>query len=961
MPGRQKLPKPILCATAPGRAWYARRAQRAFADPRRFDPGFARVLDATILPDLWSIVDFDGDGVPDAVSFAFTNAGVTQRLVGVRAAFDGRRHDAGQVRVDNGTLVCRASAITRIQFHPGEPLIITLLGIAAKPGVHFLDLRLRGEIEDILFTGLPVLIDRDGVRPAWHVESESVDPTLRTAPIALMPYAHFDLAGELGFTDATQVAVGILQEALRLVDERPEFTFAFAHAAPIAELAARRPDDLDELRALVKDGRFEPLCAGMSSTAPLALHGEFLVRHVVRWQRFARGTFGRESRTGWWTHAGALGPQTPQILLKSGINALVVSETSVPPKTPPHFWWRGLDGARIATLNLGGDPIGAHGVAAEPERAMRRWFDVVARLAGRFDRSTVALPSGGLLAAPRVETALAREEWNRRFPASPMRFATPGAVLAEIDRSKLTTLGPMRPASRSLRRESLPASPPLHAASHAAADALCDLETLHAMTRPTGDADARLRRGIERLWDDALAATSAAAISGAVGAKAHDETARRLGRVHRESEDLARDLLGGALAGSVRAKTRIAVANTLGFARQETVEVWLEALGGVLPVVHDTRRALPSQVLERELYADGTVKRARTALLVHVPACAIRVYDLTYGEAPLDAPPRRYFAKATDEAIENGFVRAELDPRRATLRSMWDRKHDANFGFDHAGRIVWTPGVGPPRPWRRGREFQVDEINVLENGPVRAAVRFGGAVAGRRMSVTYRITQGTRHIEAIFEGLANLAGGRTRIEFPTEFRRGAFRVETPFGRASSGAQRALGFAALARGSRELVFLGDGSPNWAHRRGCVTLGVDAPFEGGRDSLRYGLLAHVGPATRDHASRRAQAFVRPLRVVGPSSVPEGAGSASLVRVDPPNVTMTALRRAGGDVEMRVFESAGEGGTMRLVFASPPRSVTVTDLLGRPAKSYAVDGRAVSLPIGPFEIKTLRFESD
>ncbi|MCL4234972.1 MAG: hypothetical protein KJ042_10675, partial [Deltaproteobacteria bacterium] len=508
MPGRQHWPKPIACATAKGRAWYARRARKAFADPRRIDPGLARMLDASILPDLWSAVDFDGDGTPDALSFAFTNAGVTQRLVGVRAAFDGRRHDGGEIRVDNGALVCRASAITRIQFRHGEPLIVTLLGITAKPGVHFLDLRLRGEIEDILFTGLPVLIDRDGVRPAWHAEPDPPDETLRTPPIALMPYAHFDLAGDLGFSGATQAAVGILQEALRVADDRPEFTFAFAHAAPIAELAARRPDDLDELRALVKDGRFEALCAGMSATAPATMHGELLVRHIVRWQRFARETFGRESRTGWWAHAGALGPQTPQILLKAGINALVVSETSLPPKTPPYFWWRGLDAARIATLHLAGDTIGVHGVSADPERAMRRWFGAVKRLAARFSRAPVALPSGGLLAAPRVETAVAREEWYRRFPAAPMRFATPGAVMAAIDRSKLPTLGPKPPASKLGRPASIPLSPPLHAVSRAAVNALGDLETLHAMTKPTGDLDARFRKEIERLWDEALGATS---------------------------------------------------------------------------------------------------------------------------------------------------------------------------------------------------------------------------------------------------------------------------------------------------------------------------------------------------------------------------------------------------------------------------------------------------------------------
>ncbi|MCL4233335.1 MAG: hypothetical protein KJ042_02335, partial [Deltaproteobacteria bacterium] len=351
--------------------------------------------------------------------------------------------------------------------------------------------------------------------------------------------------------------------------------------------------------------------------------------------------------------------------------------------------------------------------------------------------------------------------------------------------------------------------------------------------------------------------------------------------------------------------------------------------------------------------------RARVALLVHVPACAIRVYDLSYGDAALEAPPRRYFAKASNEAIENGFVRVEFDPRSATLRSMWDRKHDANFGFDHAGRIAWRPNDGAFLRWGRGHAFTVDELNVIENGPVRAAVRFGGALAGRRISVTYRIAQGARHVEAFVEGLAQFAEGRTRIAFPTEFRRGAFSVETPFGRAPGDALPAQGFAALTRGARELIVLGDGSSDWTHRRGCVTLGVDRRPESDRDVVRYGLLAHVGPVTRDHAARRAQAFSRPLRVVGPAAMSDGAAVSSIVRVDRPNVTMTALRRDGNGCEMRVYETAGDGGPLQLVFASPPRSVTVTDLLGRPAKSYAVEGRRVSMPIGPFEIKTLRFD--
>jgi len=85
-------------------------------------------------------------------------------------------------------------------------------------------------------------------------------------------------------------------------------------------------------------------------------------------------------------------------------------------------------------------------------------------------------------------------------------------------------------------------------------------------------------------------------------------------------------------------------------------------------------------------------------------------------------------------------------------------------------------------------------------------------------------------------------------------------------------------------------------------------------------------------------------------------------SFVRVGPGNVVLSALKKEMGYAErglvLRLYEIHGEKTEAKLEFPWPV-DAEETDLIERPSGKPLGSGTAISVPLAPYEIKTIRIE--
>ena len=137
--------------------------------------------------------------------------------------------------------------------------------------------------------------------------------------------------------------------------------------------------------------------------------------------------------------------------------------------------------------------------------------------------------------------------------------------------------------------------------------------------------------------------------------------------------------------------------------------------------------------------------------------------------------------------------------------------------------------------------------------------------------------------------------------------------------------------------------------------------DPEADRGKHELLYSLLPHRGDWKAAETTRRGMEINSPLI----ARVPLVHGGTlpkvhSFVRVGPGNVILSALKKEMGYAErglvLRLYEIHGVKTEAKLEFPWPVIAEE-TDLIERPSGKSLGSGTAISVPLGPFEIKTIR----
>lgn len=140
--------------------------------------------------------------------------------------------------------------------------------------------------------------------------------------------------------------------AAALMKKYPEFKFMLSQPEIYQYLKEEAPEKYEELKQLVKDGRWEPEGSLYVESDCNLISGESFVRQILQGKKFFRDEFGVECKLLFLPDVFGYSAAMPQILKKCGIEYFVTSKISwnETNKMPvDEFMWQGIDGTEIFT------------------------------------------------------------------------------------------------------------------------------------------------------------------------------------------------------------------------------------------------------------------------------------------------------------------------------------------------------------------------------------------------------------------------------------------------------------------------------------------------------------------------------------------------------------------------------------------------------------------------------------
>ncbi len=771
--------------------------------------------------------------------------------------------------------------------------------------------------------------------------------------------AHIDTAWLWPVRETKRKCARTFSNALRLMEDYPEYRFSASQAQQYTWMKEHYPPLYERMKEKVKAGQFEPVGSMWVEADCNIPSGESLVRQIVHGKRFFLDEFDRETTDLWLPDVFGYSAALPQILHEAGISSFLTQKMSWSEinKFPHHtFWWEGIDGTRLLTHFPPADTYGGEMTVAELVKGVHQ-FSEHGRSAwslypfgygdGGGGPTRSMLESARRLAdlegAPRVQLDTVASFWEKVRAESSDLPVWVGELYLERHRATYTTNGPIKRANR--RNE----------------------EALRAA----------------ELWS-----TAAFAISG---------------WDHYPTEELDRawkllllnqfhDIIPGS---SIRWANEDSLADHASIAAL-TSEVIARAQQAIVDGIDTGSMARPVVVFnpasrDREELVEIDAAGGTELVTVAVPACGYSLVDLA---APTPVAPSAPAVSVSDRSLENELLRVAWDDD-GLLTSVYDKE---------AEREVLAPGA-------RGNVFQLHEdlpndldswdvdlhyfhqrvdltevasIAVVEARPERAAVQLVRRFGGSEIRQTMRLARGSKRLDFETEVDWHERHRFLKVAFPLAIHASRATYEIQFGHLERPTHTnttwdlarfevcAHRWADLGEAGYGVALLNDCKYGYDVHGNVMRLSLlrgpgwpDREADQRTHRFSYALLPHIGDLREAGVVAEAEAFNLPLVVVPAPAGRAGASSrrasGSIVRVDRPNVTIEAVKKAdrGDALIVRVCEVFGARGRVRVRTALPLRGAMRVDVLERDLEPLGWNDGGVTLDVRPFELVTLRLD--
>ncbi|MEV8005954.1 glycoside hydrolase family 38 C-terminal domain-containing protein [Streptomyces parvus] len=783
--------------------------------------------------------------------------------------------------------------------------------------------------------------------------------------ISAAGHAHIDSAWLWPLRETVRKASRTFANVTALARDYPELVFACSQAQQYAWVKEHQPHIWERIKEAVAAGQWSPVGSMWVESDANMPGGEALARQLVHGKRFFEEELGVETEEIWLPDSFGYTAAFPQLAKLAGVKWFLTQKLSWNQhnRMPHHtFWWEGIDGTRVFTHFPPVDTYNAQLHARQLAHAEKNFADK-----GRATRSLVPFgwgDGGGgptremlerarrlrdLEGSPRVTVekpaaffTAAEEEYGERAPV------WSGELYLELHRATYTTQAKTKQGNR--RSEHLLREAELWAT----AAALRSPSYRYPYER------------LDRVWKTVLLHQFHDILPGSSIAWVHREARDTYEEVRAELADLVAD----AVTSLGTAEGLVAL-NSSPYDRVQVIELDAEAAG-----------VLPSGAHVQELGEGGA------AVLARSPGLGAGLLD---GAA---VPERAVTAKASDSGglvLDNGLLRVVVDGD-----GLVSSVHDLV-----AGREVLVPGaranllqLHPDHPnhwdaWDIDRHYRntrtdltaADSVSLVEEGPLRAAVRVVRSFGKSTVVQELRLAAGARQLDIDTEVDWQESEKVLKAAFPLDVHAERSTAEIQFGHVHRATHDNTSWDAarfeicahrwlrVAEPGYGVALLNDSTyghdvTRTPHPDGLGTTvrltllraphSPDPHTDLGVHRFRYALAP--GAEVTD-AVREGLVLNLPLRAAVAPVVP------ALVSTGHPAVTVESVKLAedrSGDVIVRLYESAGGRARTRLTVSFPVTEARITDLLERPLHPAATDEDGLVLDLRPFQILTVRLTS-
>ena len=832
---------------------------------------------------------------------------------------------------------------------------------------------------------------------------EALKPWLQQFNIRIVGNSHIDMAWLWPWTETVEVVRNTFQSVLDLMREYPDFKFTMSSARTYEWMQEKYPDLFQQIEQRVKEGRWE-IIGGMWVEPDLNMpDGESLVRQILVGKHYFQKNFGVDVKIGWNPDSFGYNYQLPQIYKKSGMDYFVTQKllwahefTTFPYKL---FWWQSPDGSRLLTY-FPHDYAG--GIDAEPLATdLSIWMPSIygktipdkpemMHLYGVGDHgggpTRIMLDHAQQLMAPdavfpKLEFSFARDffsDMEKKLPN--MQVPTwDGELYFAYHRGVFTTQAETKRRIRRAEETVLNA------------EKFASLALLYGRPYP--------QDGMELTWKNLLFDHFHDIMPGSGIAVNYLDAKRNLENVDRAASDVT----GGSLreiAAHINTQGEgvpVMIFNSLSWPRTEVIEVeaQLAAPARQIEVVDSTGKPADSELLS----IDAETHRVRFLLLSQTPSFGYQTY---FVRAATTAPPVHSMLKASEDTLENEFLRVKIDPQTGCMTSLFDKRTGTESltpaETDTGGPKTAICGnllqafVDRPKQWDAWNidaDFEkqhwdldkVDEVKLIESGPLRAIIEIKNHFQDSTFVRDVILYAGVPRVDVKMETEWHEKHILLKVAFPLSAHNDKATFEIPFGSVERPTTRntpaeqaqfevpALRWADVSDAKHGFSLLNDCKYGYDAKGNVLRLSLlrspewpDPHADEGHHEFTYSLYPHAGSWKDGHTVQRGyelnyKLISRPIDKHQGSLAPEH----SFLQAQPDNIIVTAIKKAENENAwvVRFYEWAGKNSEVALQLPPGAQSAVETDLMEKPMGNVSLRDGQVSLRTKPYEIKTLKVQ--
>ena len=791
----------------------------------------------------------------------------------------------------------------------------------------------------------------------------------------MIGHGHIDPVWLWPWPEGVSVVHSTFRSALDRITETPGVVFTSSSAQFYQWVADNDPAMLAEIKQRIKEGRWNVVGGWWVEPDVNIPSGEALVRQGLYGQRTLEKLLGQRAKIAFnadsFGHPGTL----PQIFRRQGMENYVMMRPDLNEKTLPSdlFWWESPDGSRVLTYRIQ--------ESYNLDREASRRFENILKLAPSQPMTDfmaffgVGDHGGG----PTKETIRSINELKAEKDAPLIQYSTIDRYFADV-RAKNLNLPVVKDDLQHHAVGCYSADVEIKKNNRLSEAALVTAEKITTVGSliwgaqyPKEEFTKAWKQVLLLQFHDSLAGTSVSA---------HSQDAREghhyaLNIAH-TATTMAVQKLEWQIPSEDPDSEYVVVFNPHAWDIRANVEYDLNNKPN--PQVTDERgQTLPSQIIQ----AQSVTGRRRILFHTAIPALGYRQIRVRRGESVAESK-----VSAENNRLENEFYSISFSSGgsigifdKAAGREVFKGGatgcrgvviDDPSDTWSHEVRDYTKNTTGPYKYTTRGEigVFDNAKLKILENGPLRAAIRVHSAYGDSDMTVDWMLTAGSRNIEARVSLNWHEKLKMLKFSFPVDVTSPKATYEVPYGiiiRQTNGEEDPGQRWIDVTGQRDadnygLTVFNDAKYGYSvHDSDMrVTVTRSAPYahhgpgklanmdpdgkciwqDQGIQTFRLLLAPHSGSWQDVNAPRIAEEFIAP-----PVAIYQGihrgkmSKSGSFLSVDAPNVIVSAIKLSedGNDGIVRLVETFGKDTAVTLRF---------------PSVDFQWNGK-----IKAFEIKTLR----